>query len=216
MGGGEEESVGGRCRSWRIVCIYTDSTAAAASLMRSRGWVGGWAAAPPALPITHHVHQRRRRASGRVRTDVTVPPPPSGRRRRRRRLCEGAGSLSGPPPTLLGPRNEIASFQPFFFSFRPSWSSSTPAYGTLLPWGRTMRKLLPVSPFFFSLFSDLFSLCFSLQVQALGQGLHLSLSADLTTCGPFCFAEGRIFIFFFTEGLGLTMQCAASYVHPLL
>lgn len=83
----------------------------------------------------------------------------------------GAGSLSGPPLTLLGPTNEIV-----FFSFRPSWSSSTPAYGTLLPWGRTMRKLLPVSPFFFSLFSDLFSLCFSLQVQALGQGLHLSLS----------------------------------------
>lgn len=110
--GGEEESVGGRCRSWRIVCIYTNSTVAAASLMRSRGWVGGWAAAPPALPITHHVHQRRRRASGPVRTDVTAAPPPSGRRRRR--LCEGAGSLSGPPLTLLGPTNEIASFQPFF------------------------------------------------------------------------------------------------------
>lgn len=39
-----------------------------------------------------------------------------------------------------------------FSLFRPSWSSSTPAYGTLLPWGRTMRRPLPVSPppFFFS------------------------------------------------------------------
>lgn len=43
------------------------------------------------------------------------------------------------------------------FSFRPSWSSSTPAYGTLLPWGRTTRRPSPVSPFFF--FSHLFSLC---------------------------------------------------------
>ena len=39
------------------------------------------------------------------------------------------------------------------FSFRPSWSSSTPAYGTLLPWGRTTRRPLPVSPFFSHLFS---------------------------------------------------------------
>lgn len=48
----------------------------------------------------------------------------------------------------------------FVFSFRPSWSSSTPAYGTLLPWGRTMRRPLPVSPFFFSfIFSVLPARC---------------------------------------------------------
>lgn len=36
-----------------------------------------------------------------------------------------------------------------FFSFRPSWTSSTPAYGTLLPWGRPTRRPLPVSPLLF-------------------------------------------------------------------
>lgn len=75
---------------------------------------------------------------------------PSGRRpsggsvsarKQRRRWKSICSALD---PAL--PINEIASFH-LFFSFRPSWSSSTPAYGTLLPWGRTMRKPSPVSPF---------------------------------------------------------------------
>lgn len=63
--------------------------------------------------------------------------------------------FSGLDPALM--ISETASSHlSLVFSFRPSWSSSTPAYGTLLPWGRTMRRPLPVSPFFFS---HLFSLC---------------------------------------------------------
>lgn len=57
--------------------------------------------------------------------------------------------FSGLDPALM--ISETASSHlSLVFSFRPSWSSSTPAYGTLLPWGRTMRRPLPVSPFFFS------------------------------------------------------------------
>lgn len=67
-----------------------------------------------------------------------------------------------------------------------------PCLRNFVAMGKNYEKAL-ASKFFFS---DLFSLCFSLQVQALGQGLCVSpsLSPDLATCGPFCFAERMIFI----------------------
>lgn len=73
------------------------------------------------------------------------PPPPSS-------------LLPSPSCDLLMISEKTTTSHPsLVFSFRPSWSSSTPAYGTLLPWGRTTRRPSPVSPFFF--FSHLFSLC---------------------------------------------------------
>lgn len=59
-----------------------------------------------------------------------------------------------------------------------------------------MRKLLPVSPFFSSLLRFIFPVLFSAGSGTRPRTPSLSLSADLATCGPFCFAEGRIFIFF--------------------
>lgn len=158
-------------------CLHLHRLHRGCSIVDEKPWVCGWVGGPPLLRHFQLLITSISGAGGRAAASAPMSRSPL---RRQDDGDGGAGSLSGPPLTLLGPTNEIASFQPFFFfSFRPSWSSSTPAYGTLLPWGRTMRKLLPVSPFFFSLFSDLFSLCFSLQVQALGQGLHLSRSLQI-------------------------------------
>ena len=95
-----------------------------------------------------------------------------------------------PPPSpalLISKKKKTTTSHPsLVFSFRPSWSSSTPAYGTLLPWGRTMRRPSPVSP----LFSHLFSLCFFF-FPAAGLGtrpsrppdsLHLSLFLSPRPC----------------------------------
>lgn len=74
-----------------------------------------------------------------------------GRKRMNRARCKSSLPLT-PAPLI----SESSTSHPcLIFSFRPSWSSSTPAYGTLLPWGRTMRRPSPVSTFF----SHLFSLC---------------------------------------------------------
>lgn len=120
-----------------------------------------------------------------------------------RRLCEcqkrrRRKSIS----SALGPAlmiNEIASLH-LFFSFRPSWSSSTPAYGTLLPWGRTMRKPLPVS-LFFPIYFPCASLC------RFRHSAKDFLSPDLATCGPFCFTEKRIFILLLN---GSVLSCSAQ------
>ncbi len=86
------------------------------------------------------------------------------------------GSLSCPPLTPALLINEAATSHPsLVFSFRPSWSSSTPAYGTLLPWGRTMRRPLPVSPFF----PHLFSRC---RFRHIARQHSLSLSPPLSPC----------------------------------
>lgn len=50
---------------------------------------------------------------------------------------------------------------------RPSWSSSTPACGTLLPWGRTTRKPSPVSTASFSSILSSFSRSFRAASQRL-------------------------------------------------
>lgn len=96
----------------------------------------------------------------------------------------------------------------FFFlplSFRPSWSTSTPAYGTLLPWGRTMRRPFPVSPVFSS---PLFSLCFSLQVEAHSQASALSLPPSLTASTyllfPFILLKRRMIFILSPKGRALS------------
>lgn len=122
-----------------LVCVYSDAAASA------RLWA-------PAVLISRHVRHLNL-ASLRVRASVTVAFLPSlalrplyvpqTQRRRRKSI----------PPTTPDPRPPPIKAPPFICSsFRPSWSSSTPAYGTLLPWGRTTRRPLPVSPFLF--FSD--------------------------------------------------------------
>lgn len=181
-------------------------------------------AASPAVLISRHVHHLKL-PSIRVQADVTVAfrwrhsvlprSVPSARQK-----CKGeGGSLSVLPSTpsicpLTPARafNKIASFH-LFFSFRPSWSSSTPAYGTLLPWERTMRRPLPVSPFFRFIFPVLFLRRFRHSAKdslslALSVSLPLALLPNLATCGPFCFVERMI----------SSHQRVSAYhtVHPLV
>lgn len=98
------------------------------------------------------------------------------------------------------------------FSFRPSWSSSTPAYGTLLPWGRTMRRPLPVSPFFLIYF-----LCASLQVQAHSQTSTLSVSSSYFSLRVYIYLPIFPFVLLKKDNIyppakwaGLVMWCTAS------
>lgn len=69
-----------------------------------------------------------------------------------------------------------------------------PCLRNFVAMGKNYEKALASKSFFF-FFLDLFSLCFSLQVQALGQGLWFCLSLSRSSyLWAILFAERRTFI----------------------
>lgn len=121
---------------------------------------------------------------------------------------EGGRSPSVPPFDLALAINEIAPFH-LFFLFQTIMEQFNPCLRNFVAMGKNYEKALASKSFFYYLFS----LCFSLKVQALGQGLCLALSLSRSSylwAILFCRKKD---IYPSTEGLGLITQCTASYMH---